>query len=43
MAHLNCMNEPYVIELKKQKVILRYQCSARKNDFGTMTLEDAEN
>lgn len=41
MGKLNCFGEPHIIEVGDQKIILRYNHSASKEDFGTLTLERA--
>ena len=40
VGHLNCMEEPYHINLGEGvEFILRFDCSARKGDFGKIKLE----
>jgi len=36
---INCLNEPYAIDLNGTKIILRYKCSGDDHDFGEITLE----
>lgn len=40
---LNCIGEPYVLDVGGCKMILRFHQSARKDDFGKMTFEKVIN
>ncbi len=39
MGILNCVNEPYLVDVGGKKFILRYKNSAREDDYGKLTLE----
>ncbi len=39
MGKVNCINEPYVIDLSGKKFILRYKSSITEGDYGKITLE----
>lgn len=40
IGHLNNMNEPYVVKVgENAKFILRFKCTAKDDDYGTLTLE----
>jgi hypothetical protein len=39
ISKINCMSEPYVFHIGDQEIIMRFQCSTRKEDYGKMTLE----
>lgn len=39
LESLNCMREPYVLDVGGKKMILRFKCSARDDDYGVLTLE----
>lgn len=39
MGELNCLGEPYVINLGKNKFILRYKLPSDDNAYGKITLE----
>ncbi len=41
LGTLNCFEEPYFLTVGKKKMILRFKWSARENDHGVITLEDA--
>jgi len=39
MGELNCVGEPYVIDLDGNEFILKYKSGDFENDFGKITLE----
>ncbi len=39
MGKVNCINEPYMIDLSGNKFILRYKSSITEGDYGRITLE----
>lgn len=39
LGKINCMGEPYVFHIGDQEIIMRYDKSAREEDYGKMTLE----
>lgn len=39
MGMLNCVGEPYVLDINGTKIILRYKSGNPETDFGTITLE----
>lgn len=41
MGILNCIGEPYSIEVDGKKFILRFKQSAKENDYGKLSLESA--
>ncbi len=42
LATLNCFGEPYVIDVNGKKMILRFNKSARDDDYGKITLESCQ-